>query len=174
MSARFCVECGARLTVGLVAGRERPHCVACGFVVFRNPVPVGMAVVEREGRLLLIRRANPPLEGYWAPPAGHVEIDESVEAATIRETHEEAGVEVALDGLVGVYSQADIGVLIITYRGRVIGGEARAGEDATDAGFFATGELPVQPLPTNGSPVDHWFYGVIEAVTAPWKEVPSQ
>lgn len=133
-----------------------------------------MAVVERDGRLLLIRRANPPLEGYWAPPAGYVEFDESVEAATIRETHEEAGVKVALDGLVDVYSQAGVGVLIIAYRGRVIGGEAQAGEDATDARFFAAGELPVQPPPTNGSPVDHWFYGVIEAVTAPWKEVPTQ
>ncbi|HBY92665.1 MAG: NUDIX domain-containing protein [Ardenticatenaceae bacterium] len=171
MSARFCARCGTRLTVGPVAGRERPHCPACGFIVFRNPVPVGLAVVERDGQLLLIRRANPPLQGYWAPPAGHVEIDESVEAATIRETHEEAGVEVALDGLVGVYSQADVGVLIIAYRGRVIGGEARAGEDAAEVAFFAPGALPGHPSPRPGSALDHWFYGVIDAVTAPWKEV---
>lgn len=152
-----------------VEGRQRPVCPACGFIVYRNPVPVGMAVVERDGQLLLIRRGNPPLQGYWAPPAGHVEIDESVEAATVRETREEAGVEIELHGLVGVYSQADISVVIIAYRGRITGGEARAGEDAVEVGYFAPGELPAQSPPAGGTPMDQWFYGVLQAITAPWK-----
>lgn len=168
-SAGYCARCGTALKVELVEGRERPLCPACGFIVYRNPVPVGMAVVEHEGRLLLIRRGNPPLEGYWAPPAGHVEIDESMEAATIRETHEEAGVQIALDGLIGVYSRAQMRVMIVVYRGRVLGGEAKAGEDAVDVAYFARGELPVQSPPVNGTPMDQWFYGVLEEITAPWK-----
>jgi 8-oxo-dGTP diphosphatase len=114
-------------------------------------------------------RARPPLQGYWAPPAGHVEIDESVEAATRRETQEEAGVEVALDGLAGVYSQADIGVMIVAYRGRVVSGEARAGEDAEEVAYFAPGALPEQPPPDEGTPMDAWFYQVLESILAPWK-----
>ena len=171
---RYCAHCGAALKTEFVAGHERPVCPDCGFVLYRNPTPVGMAVAEREGQLLLIRRGNPPLQGYWAPPAGHVEIDESVEGATIRETFEEAGVKVALNGLLGVFSQADVGVVIIVYSGKVAGGQARAGEDAIEVGFFAPGALPEQPAPTDGDAVDRWFFTMIEKVTEPWRKIGAQ
>jgi len=170
---RYCAHCGAALKTEFVAGHERPVCPDCGFVLYRNPTPVGMAVAEREGQLLLIRRGNPPLQGYWAPPAGHVEIDESVEGATIRETFEEAGVKVALNGLLGVFSQADVGVVIIVYSGKVAGGQARAGEDAIEVGFFAPGALPEQPAPAEGDAVDCWFFTVIEKVTEPWRKIEA-
>jgi len=174
VTARFCYRCGTRLVVGPLHGQEREYCPACGFVVYHNPAPVGLAVVDREGQLVLIRRTIPPLLGYWAPPAGHVEIGESVREATIRETLEEAGLEITLDGLLGVYSQADVSVIIIAYRGRVCGGEPRAGGDAGDVALFAPGQLPVQPFPTDGTTLDHWFYGVLQEVTAPWREVAAR
>lgn len=169
-SYTFCPRCGTRLVVGLIEGRERPHCPACGFVVYHNPAPVGLAVVEHDGKLVLIRRTIPPLEGYWAPPAGHVEIGESVPEAAIRETREETGLTVTLDGLVGVYSQAGVKVVIIAYRGRAEGGQAKAGGDAAEVALFAPGQLPAQPRPANGTAVDYWFYDVIQEVTAPWRE----
>lgn len=170
MEPGYCLQCGTLLIIGFVAGRERPHCPACGFILFRNPSPVGMAVVERDGRLLLIRRANPPLQGYWAPPTGYVEVDESVEAATIRETREETSMEIIIDGLQGVYSQADTGIVIVALNGRVLKGEAKAGEDATDVRFFAPEEIPIQSPPRDGTALDYWFYDVIETVTSYWKE----
>ncbi|HET7091652.1 MAG TPA: NUDIX domain-containing protein [Anaerolineae bacterium] len=175
MAVQFCARCGTRLIFGPVEGRDREHCPACGYVVYHNPAPVGMAVVEDRGRLLLIRRTIPPLKGYWAPPAGHVEIGESVPEAATRETKEEAGVDVVLDGLLGVYSQADVKVVIIAYRGRVCGGEPKAGADADEVGLFAPGELPVQPPPDplSATVMDRWFYGVLQEVTAPWREARS-
>lgn len=170
MGPGYCLQCGALLVTGFVAGRERPHCPACGFILFRNPSPVGMAVVERDGRLLLIRRANPPLQGYWAPPTGYVELDESVEAAARRETREETAMEIAIHGLQGVYSQAHTGVVIIAYNGSVRAGEARAGEDAAEVRFFAPEEIPVQSPPLDGTALDDWFYEVIRTVTSSWKE----
>lgn len=171
MEPKYCLQCGAPLITGLVAGRERPHCPACGFILFRNPSPVGMAVVERDGRLLLIRRANPPLQGYWAPPAGYVEVDESVETATLRETREETAMEIVIDGLQGVYSQAHTGVVIIAYDGRVGEGEPRAGEDAAEVRFFAPEEIPIQPPPLDGTTLDCWFYEVIKTVISTWHEL---
>lgn len=170
MAPRFCAECGQLLVHGPVAGRIRPHCPACGHVVFHNPVPVGLALVKHAGQLLLVRRGQPPLQGYWAPPGGHVEIDESVEAAIVREIEEEAGVEVVLDGLAGVYSQEHVGVMIVAYRGRVVGGEPKAGEDAAAVDYFEPGKLPDQPPPAAGTVVDAWFYGVLNHLLAPWKE----
>jgi ADP-ribose pyrophosphatase YjhB (NUDIX family) len=170
MAAQFCSQCGSRLIAGPLHGRERKYCPACGFIVYHNPAPVGLAVVERDGQLVLIRRTIPPLQGYWAPPAGHVEIGESVPEATIREVREETGLDITLEGLVGVYSQADVKVVIVAYRGRAVSGEPKAGEDAGEIALFKPGELPDQPFPADGTPTDRWLYGVIEAVTAPWRE----
>ena len=64
-------------------------------------------VIPMENGVVLIQRANEPFEGQWALPGGFVETGETVEAAAIRETEEETGLTVKLDGLVGVYSEPD-------------------------------------------------------------------
>ena len=173
MPTQFCSQCGTRLIVGPIHGKEREHCPACGFVVFYNPAPVGLAVVAYDGQLVLIRRTIPPLQGYWAPPAGHVEIGESVPEATIREAQEETGLEIKLEGLIDVYSQADVKVVIIGYHGRALGGALQAGDDASDIALFPPGRLPAQPFPMDGTVMDRWFYDVIESVTASWREAPT-
>lgn len=54
-----------------------------------------MAVVRREGRVLVIRRGPAaPMPGYWAPVSGRVEPGESHEEAVVREVHEEVGLGV--------------------------------------------------------------------------------
>ena len=63
--------------------------------------PSVSAVVLREGRLLLQRRAD---NGRWGLPGGSVEIGETVASAVVREVEEETGFEVAIERLVGVYS----------------------------------------------------------------------
>ena len=52
---------------------------------------VGAVVFDDSGRLLLIRRANPPAQGTWSLPGGRVEPGESSEDAVVRELHEETG-----------------------------------------------------------------------------------
>lgn len=168
MEFRFCPRCGAALAVGPIAGRARAHCAACGFVAFHNPAPVGLAVVERDGRLVLIRRREPPLAGYWAPPGGYVELGESVPEAVVREVREECGLEVALEELAGVFSHPEVSVVLVAYRARATGGEPRAGDDASGVALFAPGEVPAQPLPAEGTAMDVWLHGVIRELLAPW------
>jgi len=158
MTMRFCPSCGTSLTHRFEAGRERPVCLACGFIGYRNPVPVGLIMAVSNGRLLLIRRSIEPLKDYWAPPTGYVEYDESVEQAVVREAKEEANVDVSVDRLIGVYSVPSSGVLMVAFQGRVLGGKLRAGEDAADAGLFAPDELPEQPAAHAGTLLDHWFH----------------
>jgi 8-oxo-dGTP diphosphatase len=57
-----------------------------------------------EPEVLLLRRAVEPGLGGWDLPAGYLEAGESVEEAACRETAEEAGFEVQLVELVGVYT----------------------------------------------------------------------
>lgn len=161
------------MALASIGERQREQCPACGFIAWRNPAPVGMAVIEHEQQLVLIRRRDAPLANYWAPPAGYVETGESVPEAVIREAREECGLEIVLDELAGVYSQADVDVLIVAYRAHSNGGRLVAGDDASAVGLFAPGRLPAQPVPAQpvpaaGSATDRWLHAVILAVTAPW------
>lgn len=170
MTAAFCSRCATPLAPALLGGRERSQCPACGFVLWRNPAPVGMALIEHEGKLVLIRRGAAPLAGYWAPPAGYVECGESVPQSVVREAQEECGLEIVLDGLIDVYSQADVDVLIIAYAAHACGGELRAGDDASDARLFARDDLPQQAPPRDGTATDLWFHGVVTTTLAHWRQ----
>ena len=170
MSTAFCSRCATPMAPAMLGGKERSRCPACGFVLWRNPAPVGMALIEHEGRLVLIRRSEAPLADYWAPPAGYVECGESVPEAVCREAREECGLEIRLDGLVGIYSQAAVDVLIIAYAARSCGGTLRAGDDASDARLFDAMDLPLQQPPADGTVTDVWFYGVVTETISHWRE----
>ncbi|MGH3391178.1 MAG: NUDIX hydrolase [Actinomadura sp.] len=51
-------------------------------------------LIDRDGRLLLIKRTKPDQDPYWTTPGGGVEPDDiSIEAALARELQEELGAE---------------------------------------------------------------------------------
>ena len=128
-----------------VAMELKTTCPACGAPVhtYRNPFPTTDVVVLRGGRVLLIRRRNPP-EG-WALPGGFVDYGESAEAAATRELKEETGLEVVTLRLLGVYSAPGrdprFHTLTVVYLADA-SGEPAAGDDAAEARWFALNDLP--------------------------------
>ena len=62
---------------------------------------VNVVVVNHAGAILLIRRTD---NGNWALPGGAIDLGESVAQAAVRETLEETGIECAITGIVGIYS----------------------------------------------------------------------
>ncbi len=110
----------------------------------RNPFPTVDVIVERgDGRILLVRRSNPPLG--WALPGGFIDYGEPAEDAARREVLEEAGVSVLLTDLLGVYSAPDRDprhhTLTVVYIGRSRDAVV-AGDDAAEVAEFATDALP--------------------------------
>src|SRR5580693_1532186 len=71
-------------------GREYPD---------RPIVGVGGVVISN-GRVLLIRRGNPPLEGEWSIPGGTLEVGETLPEAVKRELAEETGIEVRVGEMI--------------------------------------------------------------------------
>ena len=145
ISMNFCPRCGHALEDRLAFGRMRRACPDCGFVYFREPKVAAGVLVEREGKVLLVRRSVDPRKGSWALPAGYMEVDEGPVAAAIRECVEETGLTVCVDGLFGVYHIANdprgAGVLIL-YRASLDRGNMRPGDDAAEVAFFGPDELP--------------------------------
>lgn len=71
----------------------------------RPPLYIGCGclVVDGEGRYLLVQETKRVARGRLALPAGKLEPHESIRAAAMRETTEETGLVVELDGLLGVF-----------------------------------------------------------------------
>ena len=89
---KFCSSCGGTVSYRIPEGdgRERAICDACGIVHYRNPLVVVGCVPERDGKVLMCKRAIEPRYGYWTLPAGFMELGETVAAGAARETLEEA------------------------------------------------------------------------------------
>src|SRR5579884_3944024 len=63
------------------------------------------AVIIDDNKVLLVRRANPPLQGEWSIPGGLVETGESTRDAIIREVLEETALRVEVAALVEVFER---------------------------------------------------------------------
>src|SRR5438034_1098143 len=120
----------------------------------------GTTIVERDGGVLLVRLNYGPRDGHWALPGGLVEDDETPEEAAVRETHEETGFHVSLEGLLASWMRPGFPILVIVYRARIQRGELRvAPDEASEARFFPRKELP--PLgelawPSTAHGLDAW------------------
>jgi 8-oxo-dGTP diphosphatase len=162
--AKFCPHCGTPMQTRQAQRRMRPVCPACGYVHYVNPIVAAGALVDQEGSVLLVRRNVPPGLGAWALPAGYAEIGEMPEQAAIRETLEETGVQIALDGLLDIYPFGDdvlpSGVLLI-YTAHPIGGELVPGDDAMEARYFPPDALPIEmAFRTHRQALARWVRGL--------------
>jgi mutator protein MutT len=107
------------------------------------------AIIVRDEHILLVRRANPPLQGQWSIPGGLVETGETIKEAITREVHEETGLEVEPLRLVEVFerilrdddSRVRYHYVLIDYLCQVVAGEARAGSDVSAVRWTSCDEL---------------------------------
>jgi len=91
---KYCPRCGSKAFKTKDKGRSF-NCEGCHFVYYmNNSAAVACLIFNKEGKLLLARRAIEPAKGMLDLPGGFVEPMERVEDAVIREIKEELGVHV--------------------------------------------------------------------------------
>jgi ADP-ribose pyrophosphatase YjhB (NUDIX family) len=133
--------------------RERLTCADCGYVAYENPKIVTGSVVVVDGRIMLCRRAIEPRRGFWTIPAGYMEMNETVEEAARREAREEACADIALDGVLALYSIARIGQVQVLFRARLASPGFAAGAESLEVRLFDWDEIPWDDL---AFPSVHW------------------
>jgi 8-oxo-dGTP diphosphatase len=105
---------------------------------------LGSAVVVRErGRVLLGIRGKEPNKGKWVLPGGKIHPFESIEEAAIRETLEETGLVVQIEGQLGVWEIINPPEhrVIVYNLARPVGGALRASTDLDDVRFCGRDEI---------------------------------
>src|SRR5437879_1421696 len=112
-------------------------------------VGVGAIIIE-DNRVLLVKRAHPPLQAEWSIPGGLLEVGELVRDAAIREAREETGLAVAPGELLGVYDRVlrdaeqrvQYHYVLIDFLCQRVAGDLAAASDATEVRWFTWEELP--------------------------------
>jgi ADP-ribose pyrophosphatase YjhB (NUDIX family) len=164
---KFCPGCASELVVRDVHGHQRPVCPNCRRIIYYDPKVAVTSVVQRDGKVLLVRRASDPGYGLWSMPGGYVDRGEVVEEAAAREVQEETGLEVAIDGLIGLFSQAGQPVIVAAFYARETGGALSAGDEALDVGFFSLDELPALAFPGDRRIIARWLGSAGDNWSAP-------
>ncbi|MFC5702864.1 NUDIX domain-containing protein [Cohnella faecalis] len=141
-----------------VDGTVRRACTRCEFVHWGNySIGVG-ALVVKEGKLLLVRRAQEPGKGYWTNPGGYIEQLEPIQATVEREVLEESGVRAAVKAVLALRDQPrSIHNVYIAFGMEYEDGEPTPdGIEVDGAGFFSPEEMETM----NVAPFTRWLVDV--------------
>lgn len=147
-SFKHCKACGSPVEYRTPAddNRERATCTVCGTIHYENPLNVVGTLPVWNDKVLLCRRAIEPRLGLWTLPAGFMELGETTEAGALRETDEEAGARVELQGLYSLLNVVKVGQVHLFYRARLLDTDFAPGPETLEAQLFSEAEIPWDEL----------------------------
>lgn len=145
---KYCRACGTAVSYTIPAddNRERAVCPSCGTIHYENPLNVVGTVPHWDEQVLLCRRNIEPRYGLWTLPAGFMELGETTEEGALRETDEEAGARIELEGLFTVLNVVKVGQLHLFYRARLLDTDFNPGPETIEARLFSESEIPWDEL----------------------------
>ena len=141
---RYCSNCGAGISAAALDGTTR--CVACGELALAGPKVLVSCFVFQGDRLLWMRRAHDPQRGFWAVPAGFMELGETLRDGALRETIEEAGAQVEMQELYTMLNVVRVGQVHFFYRAQLLDTRFDPGPETIEARLFREDEIPWEQI----------------------------
>ena len=106
-------------------------------------VAVG-AIIQRDGALLMIKRAQEPASGLWSIPGGRVEAGELIADALRREVKEETNLDIEVGELAGILEipDSEMHFVILDHFATIVGDpDPVPGSDASEVRWVALDEI---------------------------------
>jgi ADP-ribose pyrophosphatase YjhB (NUDIX family) len=142
---KHCRNCGIAVVYRIPDDgdtKERAICPACATIHYENPLNVVGTVPYWGDKILLCKRNIEPRFGKWTLPAGFLELGETTAQGAARETHEEAGAQIELEGLFTLINVARVGQVHMFYRARLLSDQFDPGFETIEAQLYAEDEIP--------------------------------
>jgi len=159
-SIKHCRACGGEVRYQTPAddNRDRATCIVCTTIHYENPLNVVGTLPVWHDRVLLCRRAIEPRRGLWTLPAGFMELGETTAQGAIRETTEEAGARVELEGLYSLINVVRVGQVHLFYRARLLDADFAPGTESLEAKLFVEDEVPWDEIAFRTTQMTLQFY----------------
>ena len=114
-----------------------------------RPFVAVSAAIIRDGRVLIVQRAQPPMRGVFTLPGGVVETGETLHQALVREINEEVGMAIEPVALAGhrevivrdAEGRAERHFIILAFAARWISGEPKLNHELSDARWMRPEEI---------------------------------
>jgi len=139
----YCPMCGQKKVINT---ENQFKCDACQYVYYHNPAPTVGAIIIKNHRVLLGKRAMEPMKGYWDVPGGFMDANETPKETLKREMLEELGIKIEIGKFVGyfpdVYGKFNESTLNLYYVVTKWSGEIKPDDDVTEAKWFNLNKLP--------------------------------
>ena len=142
---KHCRNCGVAVVYRVPDDgdtKERAVCPSCATIHYENPLNVVGTVPYWGDKILLCKRNIEPRYGKWTLPAGFLELGETTAQGAVRETEEEAGARLELEGLFTVINVARVGQVHMFYRARLLSEQFDPGYETLEARLYAEHEIP--------------------------------
>ncbi len=142
---KHCKNCGTAVVYRLPDDgdtKQRAVCPTCNTVHYENPLNVVGTVPHLGDKVLLCKRNIEPRKGFWTLPAGFMELGETTDEGAARETDEEAGARIEMQGLYSVLNVVTAGQVHFFYRARLLDTDFAPGPETMEARLFHEHEIP--------------------------------
>ena len=113
-------------------------------------------LIEHNEKYVLVQEGKEHVKGQWNVPAGSIEKKEQAKKAAVREAKEETGLNVDIEGLIGVYfDQSDYmdgTVVIFVFHSKISEKDfkiqAKEDEEILDTGMFSKQQIKDKEIRT--------------------------
>ena len=144
---QFCPFCTRKLKVKDDGERKRKFCSFCNWTYYPQVFTAVTALIEKDGKVLMVKRGREPHKGTWMFPGGFIEYGESPLKTLQREVMEETGLKLIkatlLDIMEGKNDFRAPGNLHFVYQVIVSGGKIKTDpKENQDIAWFSPERPP--------------------------------